>query len=412
VRWRDVLEGFHEYMNKGELFLLAEKHGGLGSGYIEQEMHSVLKGALAEISRAARAGAFDGFTGKLAFYDRLAGIVSRAAAVVGKADDSMIRWYGAVDEIFKMGAFIRGLRQGHSPAEAAKLSSREFINYDIRAPWINAMRRSFFPFLAYTYRAIPVIADAMMRRPWKMAKYALLAELASVLAYAISGGDEDDERESLAVQDRGRTWMGGAPYLMRLPFNDQYGRAKFIDIRRWVPSGDIFDQNQTTTLPIPAWLQFGGPLVIASEIVLNRAAFTGQDITNPLTDDLGDKAAKWAEHGWRSWMPSAPWIYDSWYYERIRKSIGGRDALGRPYSTAEAVAASAGVKLRNVDPALNVKYRADEFKRTMSALRSELRAAERERARNLISEDALIEVREEVTDKMNALAADRGAAEE
>jgi hypothetical protein len=407
VRWTDVLEGLHEYVNKGEIYRQAEEHGAYGHGYIDAEMHRHLKGILAEISAASRAGELKGFAGKLQFYDKFANIVSRATGKLGKADDAMVRAYGGVDDIFRTAAFIKGLREGLPPDEAAAIARDEFLNYDVRAPWINGMRRSFLPFLAYTYRAAPVIADAIMRKPWKIAKYALLAELANVLAYAISGGDEDDERKHLMEQDRGHTWMGGAPYMMRLPWNDEHGRAMFLDIRRWIPAGDVFDQSQSSVLPIPAWMQVGGPLVLGAEMVLNRAAFTGQDIVNPQTDDLGDKAAKWTEHGWRSWMPSAPWIYDSWYYDKVAKSLGGRDTLGRPYSTTQAVAASVGIKARSVDPRLNAKYQTDEYKRTVSALKKQLRDAQRQRGRGLIDDDHLEEVREDTTEKLRALGEER-----
>ncbi len=51
----------------------------------------------------------------------------------------------------------------------------QFLNYDIRAPWVNAARASMLPFISYTYRVVPLVAKAMAERPWKMAKYITVA---------------------------------------------------------------------------------------------------------------------------------------------------------------------------------------------------------------------------------------------
>jgi hypothetical protein len=400
VRVRDVIEGFREYVRQGEIYKQAEDHGTFGHGFADVEMHALLKQIFNELEARAKKGKFDGVEGKIQLYDQVANITSRAWHFLKKADDWSLRAYSAEDDIFRMAAYMRGLRQGLTPQESASRARREFLDYDIRAPWINNMRSTVFPFIAYTYRAVPVIADAMLRRPWKMVKYVLLFELANALAYAVSGGDEEEERRHMPDQDRGRTWMGGAPYMIRLPVNDKYGRPMFMDIRRWIPAGDIYDINTKAGLGIPTWLQFGGPLMIAAELTLNRAAFTGQDIVNPRSDDFGDKQAKRAEHVWRSWMPSAPWIYDSWYYEKIAKSIGGKDVLGRPYSTGQALLSSTGVKVRSVDTKLNATYSAEEFERTISAIRSEMRAAQRQYKRGLISKGEFEDTRQEVLDKI------------
>ncbi|NIO43489.1 MAG: hypothetical protein GTO41_27050, partial [Burkholderiales bacterium] len=131
------------------------------------------------------------------------------------------------------------------------------------------------------------------------AKYAFIAELANAFAYAVTDGDEEWERSSLRPEVRGHVWIGGAPRMWRMPVNDAHGNPIFLDIRRWVPAGDIFDVAPNNPLPIPAWLHMGGPLMIAGEIFLNRSAFTGQDIVNPAIDNLGDKTKKYGEFLWR-----------------------------------------------------------------------------------------------------------------
>ena len=149
------------------------------------------------------------------------------------------------------------LQHGDTKEDAAKLARDQFLNYDIRAPWVNAARQSFLPFIAYTYRAVPVIAKSLAERPWKIAKYATLAYVINALSYVIDDGDEEEERRSLDERVQGRTWIG-VPRMIRMPYSDENNNPVFLDIRRWVPAGDVFDMNQNQ-MPLPAWMQFGSP---------------------------------------------------------------------------------------------------------------------------------------------------------
>jgi hypothetical protein len=58
--------------------------------------------------------------------------------------------------------------------DAALDARKSFIDYNIDAPAINWMRNTVTPFLAYTYRIIPILAETAIVRPWKYAKYAAL----------------------------------------------------------------------------------------------------------------------------------------------------------------------------------------------------------------------------------------------
>ena len=332
----------------------------------------------------------------------------RGEKAIGNFDRASIEWYRTEDEVFRMATFIRKLEQGEDPHNAAALAREQFLNYDIRAPWVNTARRSVLPFIAYTYRAVPAIADAMIRRPWKFAKYALLAEMANAFAYAVSDGDEEWERASLRPETQGSVWVGGAPRMMRMPVNDKEGNPIFLDIRRWIPAGDVFDVAPNNPLPIPSWLHFGGPIMIAGEMMLNRSAFTGQDIVDPNIDTLGDKTKKYGEFMYRSFVPSAPWIYDSWYWDKISKAAtGGRDQLGRDYSVPQALLSSAGIKATGHDVELNFDYRRREFDRTERALKYAIKLNRRDLSRDLISQKEAQKIETDLLEKMNRLNENR-----
>jgi hypothetical protein len=104
-----------------------------------------------------------------------------------------------------------------------------------------------------------------------------------------------------------------------LPGADKHGNPMFLDIRRWIPTGDIFDTNQSQgAIQVPAPLQFGGPLMLGAELALNKQAFTGKPIVNDKTDDIWDRAAKIADWAWKSWMPG---VGDR---QRVRHSVEPR----------------------------------------------------------------------------------------
>jgi hypothetical protein len=187
-------------------------------------------------------------------------------------------------------------------------------------------------------------------------------------------GEEDYQRRSLRTEEQGYTWIG-APRMIRMPWDDDYGNPVFLDVRRWVPAGDVFDMNQGSgALPLPAWLQFGGPLMIGAELMLNKQAFTGREITNPYTDDAADRAEMVGGFLWKSWMPSAPWVPGSWYWEKISNAASGvRDREGRPYSISAAVSSSVGIKAKAQDVEQGFDFHGYEFDRIERELNAQLR---------------------------------------
>ena len=388
VRLQDLVAGIKAYHSGGKDFQEARDNGAFGADMMTQEIRdNVLKPILEEIAKQAadgrsttpfleKAGALGVFADKLWTWAKT-------------ADEGMLRAYQIEDEIFRMATYMRRRQQGETPRVAAMNAHDQFLNYDIRAPWIVAARNTVFPFISYTYRAVPKLAEGIAHRPWKVAKYFALAYIANALAYAGDDGDDGEDRERAALRDeeQGWTWIG-VPRMVRMPFRDEHGLPVFLDVRRWIPAGDIFDTSQgSSAIPIPAPLQFGGPMVLAAEFLLNRQAFTGGDITNDLTDDNADKAENVADWAWKSWAPNAFWVPNSWYWQKVRNAVvGATDAQGRQYSVGQAFLSSIGVKVRPLDVEDGLSWHSYEFKQVQKALRAERRAAGRKRDRGLISQ--------------------------
>jgi len=395
IRWRDLNRGIRSYIEKDEHYQDAMRHGAFGASYIQHEIQrDILDPILQDLmqqDKALRTGSAESWLNarewgaKISVLGKIADAASKGAMSL---DKKAVNVYQLEDEIFRMATYMHRRQIGDSAQDAARIARDQFLNYDIRAPWVNAARRSFLPFISYTYRAVPVIAKSLAERPWKIAKYATLAYMMNALAYAITGDDEDEERRSLNERVQGRTWLG-TPRMIRMPWSDENGNPVFLDIRRWIPAGDVFDMAQSQgAIPVPAWLQFGGPIMMAAELFLNKQSFTGKEIYNPKTDTGLEQAQAVGGFAWRSWMPSAPWIPGSWYWDKISTAAtGGRDVLGRDYSVPLAVLSSVGVKLQPQDVELGFTYKARAIAGIQRELKWQARQLAQDKNRNMIDED-------------------------
>jgi hypothetical protein len=128
--------------------------------------------------------------------------------------------------------------------------------------------------------------------------------------------------------------------------------------------------------------------MLAAELILNKSAFTGDPIRGEY-DTLWEKYQKTADYTFKAFAPSAPWIPNSWYWDRIGNAIGGAtDAVGRPYSVPQAILSSVGIKIRPQDVESGIYWRNVDMRKEGADLKNQARALARQRARNLISQEA------------------------
>lgn len=268
--------------------------------------------------------------------------VGRAVAQEGK---NLIELYQHEDDVFRLAAWLKAKEEGASDLEAGKAARKSFLDYHINAPWIQAMRQSAWPFIAFTYRAVPMLAEIAGKKPHKLFKLMAIAGLVNALGVLLAGGGDDDERKLLPEEKAGKIW-GLVPKLIRMPWNDAHGSPVYLDIRRWIPIGDVFDVGQgQAAIPMFPALMPGGPLVILGEVVFNKSAFTGKPITQE-TDTGAQKAAKVADHLYKAFMPNLLGVPNTYATEAVVGSMTGRtDAFGREQSVPQAVASAFGIKL-------------------------------------------------------------------
>lgn len=270
---------------------------------------------------------------------------SKPGKVVGQEAKNMLALYESEDQVFRLAAWLKAKEDGESDMAAGKQARKSFLDYSINAPWVQAMRSTAFPFIAFTYRAVPMALEVAAKKPWKLAKLALLAGALNAIGYALSGGDEDDERGLLPEEKAGRIW-GMVPKLIRMPWNDGHGSPVFLDIRRFIPVGDVFDTGQEhAVVPILPAMSPGGPLALLGELLLNKSQFTGKAITLE-TDTATEKAGKVLDYLYKAMAPNLIMLPGTYAWQATSDSLKGKtDSFGREQSPMQAVISSFGVKV-------------------------------------------------------------------
>lgn len=265
--------------------------------------------------------------------------------VISTEARNMIDLYEAEDQVFRLAAWLRAKEEGAADPVAGKIARRSFLDYHINAPWIQAMRNTALPFISFTYRAVPMLIEVAAKKPHKIMKLGLMAAALNALGYMLSGGDEDEERRLLPEEKAGAIW-GMVPKLIRMPWNDANSEPVFLDIRRFVPVGDVFDVGQThSALPLLPFAVPGGPLALMSELMANKSQFTGREIALE-TDTPMERATKVADHLYKAFAPNIVLLPGTYAFTGVTNAATGKtDAFGREQSTVQALASSFGLKL-------------------------------------------------------------------
>jgi hypothetical protein len=314
--------------------------------------------------------------------------------------DLMLKAYQSEDSVFRLAKFMRETEAGHADREAGKMARDAFLDYNINAPWVQFARRSILPFVAFSYRAIPLMLSAAAHKPWKFGKYLAIGSALNAASYAmlgLSGDDEDRERRMLPDELSGRL-LTVFPRLVRMPWNDEHGSPVFLDVRRWVPGGDMVDLTQSqAAMPVPSWLSVSGPLSIMMEFFSNKSSFTGREIVKE-TDTKTEAALKVADHLAKAFAPNLPipisipgldrGLLTTYAGQAILDAGTGRtDAFGRDQSMATALLSSIGVKARVYPEDTMRQQVVADFRAKQAEIERNIKALARELSRNGITRE-------------------------
>ena len=243
--WRQpylLTKSAKEMRHGGKFWKRATTEGMLESTFVEGELKTLfdrVEGNLKGL-KAERLPEGLGAIGKAWEYSKLG--ANKAAKL-----------YNAEEQWFKLAKFIdnverRKMTDRAAAADAAKwlFDYRELTKAQetYRSKWYGA------PFATFTIKAIPRIAEAAIKTPWR---FAAPAAIIYALERAASNKIKDSKEERLAKRELRPEWMQGVslgmPNFPRVPIVDESGREYYLNLSYIVPWGDIGENGGFGPVP-------------------------------------------------------------------------------------------------------------------------------------------------------------------
>ena len=227
----DLVRAMREYRQQGHLYQEAIQNGVFDSGYVRAELlgGSNARELIDQVIKEVEASE-----------EIKMGSMWRLWEIITNANRKMERAYQWEDEIFRLVSFMHDKAMGMSTSEAAENAINRFMNYDIRAPLPNMLRKTVFPFLSYTYAFVPAWFKAVSNKPWKIAKVASIGYAIAALSDMLVEGEPEDERRVMSERETGVTWAG-LPKTLRNPLRNQ-GRRPDVHGSPESPAGRRTDR--------------------------------------------------------------------------------------------------------------------------------------------------------------------------
>jgi len=379
-----------------EVVELAQKSGVFEADFVTKELGKIQELALAMPYKYDGNAWSSGSKAALNVYEDI-----RKNNPLAKLTD----WYRFEDHVFRLSVFQDRLAKGYSAAEAGLDARRSFIDYNINAPAINWMRLTATPFLAYTYRIVPILAETAIVRPWKYLKYAALGYGLNAMGEIVGGGDEKAERALMLEKQKGKFIFDFMPYReIKLPVpktgDDPFEGPKYVNLTRFVPGGDIFDVggNVFPYLPAPVQPNFG----LAGEVLSSLIGYDmyGQRKTRGLgINDFEDLKVK-GKDLFQDLTPNIPFLPGSYSTQRIDTARKGNESAYRTKETElGALFRALGFKVETKSIAKLQALKAGELRRKLSAARQQIQNQVNKLNRGLITQEQY----EKNVDKIDAL---------
>jgi hypothetical protein len=224
---------------KDKYWKMAKEEGLLQSTFTNAELRDLFDGIGAEMKDASATS----IAGK---FGKIGEAWQKSRTALNKA----AQLYEAEEQWFKMAKFIHNV-EAHkmSSQDAAKDAEKWLFNYGKITRFQEAFRSKWYgaPFATFTFKAIPRIAEAAIKTPWRFA-------LPMGIIYALNRaaremiGDEPEEEKAKAKFKK--------PYMTehwsmwpRVPLVDEHGREYYLNLTYVLPWGDLAEGGGWGPIP-------------------------------------------------------------------------------------------------------------------------------------------------------------------
>jgi hypothetical protein len=227
---------------KGDYWQAATKEGLLGTTWQEHELSALFSDVESNL-QGIKAGSLPEKLGAIGEgWEKTKGIANKAAKL-----------YQAEEEWFKMAKYIHNIeREKMSSKEASKDAEKWLFNYGKVSKFQESYRSKWYgaPFATFTFKAIPRIAEAAIKTPWR---FILPGAMIYALEQAAMEKIKDSPEEFKAKKKLRPDWMQGdfmgIPNFARAPIIDEDGREYFLNLTYILPWGDIGEGGSFAGIP-------------------------------------------------------------------------------------------------------------------------------------------------------------------
>lgn len=225
--------------NGDETWALAKQAGLLKGTYVNTELRALFNKVSGELEGSASGS----------MLDRL-GKIGKGAEMIHSGMGKMAKLYNAEEEWFKLAMFMHNRAKGMDARSAAAEAEKWLFDYGKVTRFQDRFRKAWYgaPFATFTFKAMPRIAEAAVKTPWRFAlplsmSYGLNA---ATRGYKIGDTKEQENAKRSLLPD----WMqGGKSMWPRVPIVDDYGREYYLNLTYILPWGDIAESGGAFGIP-------------------------------------------------------------------------------------------------------------------------------------------------------------------
>jgi hypothetical protein len=338
--------------SKDELFKEAK---GAGTFLIDTFANRELPNVLREATEDLTPNKLTGLFGWLKATGKKAGDLYEAEEQLGK----LTLYLAKRDEFLKT-----GMDAGTAASKAAEEAEKWLFNYRKVPKWVDMMRNPrtapgfafSSPFITFTYKAAPRVAETVLTNPTRLTKYFKIGRGVESLA------DQDETSGERRVMPE---WMKNGLW-MKLPVKDKYGRSMYLDGTYLMPLADLTSSQVIGPGQKPVFMAMPFNNMIM-DLMRNQSAFTGKPIVAAgLTQSQAAKAV--GDYLGGALLPAlAPGGYG---FRNITDAVAKKpDWLGRTRALGAVLTAQiAGLKTRPVEYGEEAMSRSKEFEDELRAV--------------------------------------------
>ena len=142
------------------------------------------------------------------------------------------KYYGKIDDVFKLVKYIEQIEGGVSPDMAVIEAQKWGMDYSVAHPAIKYIRRHIIPFASYNAKITPLLLEAMVKRPWVVAKYFAIPSLMIALAQNVLD-ISDDEWDKL--KNMLPLFMRKSVSFLPMPWKSDNGDLVWVNVESFFP---------------------------------------------------------------------------------------------------------------------------------------------------------------------------------